>query len=404
MCFNEGSLQAHLDLELPAPEAEKVEAHLARCPRCRSLLAKLKENSLFVSRQLPAYAALLEKSGLKTDPGQFFACARERRNGGRVKFHWKGAISMFSRNKKAVTAAALTAVVAICFSFSPVRSFAGNLLTIFRVERMQTITISPEDIAQLQEVFEKGAGGADIGNLGRFEVAGGQEALRNVTPDGVREAVDFPVRLPANLKGYKEPALSISPETTVSITLDTVKANQLLRSLGSVQLLPEALNGQTFTVKIPRAVIAEYYPVKDNQPEGLFIAQGRSPELAAPEGVDMTALREALLSIPALPENLRRQLAAVTDWQHTVLIPNIGGSSTEVAVNSAMGVYITPPGQPSGTGSLTGPQSHVREPDVAQIEESATHALIWQNGDIIYCIAGPELGLEEALAIAKQVK
>jgi len=309
----------------------------------------------------------------------------EGNKGGKVKFNWKGAIPMFAKNKKSLTAAALIAVLAVCFSFSPVRSFAGNLLTVFRVERMQTITVSPEDIAQLQEVFEKGAGGVDIGNLGRFEVAGGQEATRNVTPDSAQKAVDFPVRLPADLRGYKEPALSVSPETTVSITLDTAKANQLLRSLGSAQLLPEALNGRTFTVKIPRAVIAEYYPVKDDQPGGLFIAQSRSPELTVPEGVDMAALRDALLSIPALPENLRRQLAAVTDWQHTVLIPNIGGSSTEVAVNGTTGVYITP-----GSSGKYVPEE--------------TNTLIWQKDGVIYCIAGPELSLEEALTAAKQMK
>lgn len=292
---------------------------------------------------------------------------------------------MFGKYKKAAVAVALAAVLAIGFGFGPVRSFAGNLLTVFRVERVQTITVSPEDLAQLEKAFQEGKGKVDVGNLGKFEVSGKQEVIRKVSPAEAKNAVDFPLMLLKDLPGYRGPVLGLSSGTAVNITLDTEKVNQLLKSLGGSKFLPQELNGRTFTLKTPAAVSAEYAAAND-QSKRILIVQGRSPELTVPAGADMAAIRETLLAVPALPENLRRQLAAVSDWQHTILIPNIEGSSAEVTVNGARGVYITPPrpdGGPDGTGMA---------------------GLSWQANGVVYFVGGPGLSRQDALTLAGKLK
>jgi hypothetical protein len=132
---------------------------------------------------------------------------------------------------------------------------------------------------------------------------------------------------------------------------------------------------------VPDAVSARY-----QTPDGsgeLFLAQARSPEIQVPSGVDENAVRDALLSIPVLPENLRKQLAAINDWQHTLLVPNINGSTTQVTVNGEEGVFIR-----SNAGSGHG----------------QTNSLVWHDNGVIRMLCGNNLALEQATAIASSMK
>jgi hypothetical protein len=70
----------------------------------------------------------------------------------------------------------------------------------------------------------------------------------------------------------------------------------------------------------------------------------------------------------------------VNDLQHTLLIPNVEGRSSEVDVNGTTGVLIT-----AG-------------------DAQDTISLVWQQNDIIYIVAGTGLDVDYALAIAAEMK
>ena len=46
MCYDEGTLQAYLDRELPGRKRWEIEAHIATCSRCAGLVARLQDASL----------------------------------------------------------------------------------------------------------------------------------------------------------------------------------------------------------------------------------------------------------------------------------------------------------------------------------------------------------------------
>jgi hypothetical protein len=114
------------------------------------------------------------------------------------------------------------------------------------------------------------------------------------------------------------------------------------------------------------------------------VGQSRSPEIKTSSDVEVKTIRDALLSIPALPDSLRKQLQAVDDWKHTLLIPNVDGSSQEVAVNGTTGVFIAGGADRNG-GTGTG-------------------SLIWQQNGVVYVMAGAGLDLDTALNLAGQMK
>lgn len=299
---------------------------------------------------------------------------------------------MKSKYKKAVAALATGAALFTLFSFAPVRATAADLLKIFRVDKIQTIAIDPADMRQLEDVLRKQGGKADIRNFGAVE-SSGHMSTSKVSLEEARKAVDFPLSLPADAPaGYTAPVYTRLTGTEVSFNLNAGNINSTIKALGGDKFLPAELNGKTFTLKVPNAVTAEYKSADGSKT--LFVGESKSPEIQVPSGVDENAVRDALLSIPVLPENLRSQLAAINDWQHTLLIPSIDGSTTEVAVNGSQGVFMQSPAGNYQHGDQNGQGSAGRQ----------INSLIWQDNGVIHIISGEALSQEQAAAVASAMK
>jgi len=368
MCYEKGILQAYIDNELNSEQRREITRHMEKCAKCSCVLEELQSNSNFVNLCMNQYLANLTTTNKALTNGL--------RNNKLYRF--RRSFNVMKPYKKFIATAAMAAVLFTAFSFPAVRSMAGEFLTVFRMEKVQTITVNPGDIEQLERAIDEGTGNVNIDNFGKVEVTGKQEAVP-VTIAQAAEAVDFAVKLPQPA-GYNETELQKITASTANLTLDVASVNSLLQSLGSTKLLPESLDGQTFTMHMPTAIIAKY----DLGNDMLTVTQARSPEMKAPSGVDVQAIKDALLNVPALPENLRNQLLAVDDWQHTVLIPNMNGASMDVIVNGSQGVFVD--------GSTRKDNS------------AAMSFLVWQNNGVVYTISGTNLDKLSALAIAGQMK
>lgn len=380
VCYNTGCLQAYLEGEVTAGQKAEIEEHLAACRLCREKYEEIKENQAFANGRLAGYMQLLGRENFDTEAAwDRFKGEYVHRQESKQKsaFAWKGVLKMMSRYRAAATAAVLVLAMAVSFSFGPVRSAASELLTVFRVEKVKTVNITPADIASIEKAMREGAGQVDIDNFGELEFSGSQKAEKTTMAEA-SGAVDYKIKLPGGLPGYGEPEVYLNSGGTLDFTLDTVNINSFLQSIGSEKILPDELNGKTFTFKIPAQITAKYPGAGNSE---VIIGQGRSPELAAP-GSDVLAIRDALLAVPFLPDNLRSQLASINDWQHTFIVPNIEGSSQEVMVAGTEGVFISPPeGAEAAGGSC----------------------LIWQRAGVVYGISG-DLALEQALEIANSMK
>lgn len=383
VCYNTGSLQAYLDGEITGSEKAEMEEHIRTCSLCSEKFAQARENQAFASSMLAGYMSSLGRGEVDTSAAwnRFKGECVHRQDSKNIGSHTgKGVLTMLSRYRAAATAAVVVLALAFSFSFGSVRSAASELLTIFRVEKVQTVNITPEDMTSIEKAMREGAGQVDIENFGKLEFNGNQKPEK-MTMESARGAVDFQLNLPAILPGgYSGPEIFLESGGTMNLTLNTVNINQFLQSFGSEKLLPDELNGKTFTVEIPAQIIAKYTGVNNSQ---ITVNEGRSPELVAP-GSDVVAIRDALLAIPFLPDNLRSQLASINDWQHTFIVPNVGGSSQEVNVAGAQGVFVKPP---EGANSEAG---HVS-------------SLIWQKDSVVYAVSG-SLTLEQALDIANTMK
>lgn len=386
MCYDRGSLQAFLDHEVTNSQREEITEHLAVCAVCREILGELAKNQQFTDELVLNYLASLEnpnpsevwkhlhKTILQVDP--FF----DNRTNRSINHASKGVFNMIKKYRGVAVAATVAVAVTVSLSFAPVRAIASEFLNVFRVNNFQTVSISPSDLPQIEKALRQGSGKVTLGNLGQVEMirtgAGG-----GVTLAEAKESVDFPLIIPQTLPaGYTLKGYQRMSGSTLNFTLDTQKTNDILKSFGATTLLPDTLNGKTFTAKIPVVISATY-----DGPEKLTITQTRSPQLTAPSDTDSNTIRDAILALPFLPDDLRRQLAAINDWQHTFVVPNLNGSTQTITVAGASGVFIAAPQE-------------------SQMPKHAvSNALIWQKGGVIYAITG-NLTLEQGLIVANSMK
>lgn len=373
---DEGRLMALLDGELDARERIEIEHHLAACPPCRARLQELRSARREVEESLNAYMGFLEKMEFPTHE------AWQRWQSQQVK---KGAMNMFTRVKRSVSAAAACLLVAGALTLQPVQTAAANFLQIFRVSQMTTVPISQRNLeAMVQELRQKG-GQVKLRELGRISIDGAQGDAMTKEAQSWAEAVSVLGRtlaepaVPPSL-GLKQSNLSYGREFTVKFTLNVDKMNELLRALGSKKFLPPELNGREFSIRFPSIVEASYVPGEPTS-RYLHLSIMGAPEIRVPAGVDVDELRSLLLELPILPPDLKERLASVRDWQHTLILPNIDGQGHEVKIGNTIGLLYQ-----SGN------------------DKNHSVALVWQQGDLWFILSGAGLTEEQALSIAQSLE
>lgn len=375
-----GSLQGFLDGELNNELRAELLLHLEICPECRKNLVTLRENQAFTNQRLASYVNFLHsESNIEQAWRQFTNKQTGYGNTGSKKtgYNKKGVFNLLAKYRIQAVAAIVVLGIALTFSFSSVRTAAGELLSIFRVEKVQTVDISPSDLAKIEQALQRGVGQVDLSNFGKIEFDG-KPSNRVVTLQDASQAVDFQLKLPAVLpEGFKLQSLEADTTATMNFTLDTDKTNQVLKGLGSPKMLPAEMNGKTFSLVKPAIITARY----EGAGSYITLSQARSPELITPDTASSLAIRDALLALPFLPATLRNQLTAIDDWQHTFPVPNIKGSSQEVQVAGTRGVFIAAPAE------------NTQQPE----------NLIWQKNSVVYALSG-DFTVDQALKIADSMK
>jgi len=371
VCREEGTLQAYLDGELDVDMAAQVAGHVAGCGACRERLDELEALAAGSTAALAPYrretaAAVrpVRVPRMRHLPYRYRPLTKTRRFA-----------NMVQRHKWFAGAAAAVLALAVFLSWAPGRGLAAQFLNIFRMERIQVVEITPEDMAQLERFLDGQGGEVDIKNFGRVEFEPPTEWLVEADPSQVEDLSGLKLHLHATLAGRERTEIVIEQPPTITFTPDVEGLNNYLRRHGPV-LVPPELAGKSFTINLPPLVRVQY----GQSAEGFAVYAARDLTIDAPQGVDLVSLRQALLRLPFLPENLRRQLAAIEDWQHTLPIPVTQHMPVhEITVHGNQGVYFD--SDPTDTSGVI---------------------LAWRQGDGWRAISG--LSLEEALRVAAEVK
>lgn len=388
-CYDEGAWQTYLDGEQTSDTEATMTEHVKTCSTCAEKLASVKENSLFSFDKIAIYAQALGESHTKKVP--------------HLK-NPKGVFTMFSKYKKIAVAAGLIIAIGCSFSYAPVRAVAQEFLTLFRVENVQTIAINPQDLNKIQQAFNGMEGKLDIKNFGSITSNGFGPSEGNITLEQAKAKSDIPVLMPEYMPlNYKEINIDVRPGGTVNFTLDVNKTNDLITALGGKELLPQELNKQTFSLSVSDSLSLSLRNTKKGEAyQQVSILRTKSPVIKAPKGTNISDIRKALLSLPVIPENIRQQLAAIEDWQSTLVIPATNDRQVNtINIDGVSGIFVSNKESQnnnvvikmSSNGSTTSMKQMRRE-----------HGFIlWQKDGIITVVDG-NLDFEELKKVAESLR
>lgn len=263
---------------------------------------------------MPATQGILGMQGTGTQVVQ----STKKEAGAKARFGTGGAWRTERPAKRRLRRGSVVAaaVMAVCLLASPWgdRTLAAMLHT-FRVQHVVGVGISPDDMAAISGLLERGSPDGDrrfeLAQYGTLTQSGGGED-RTVTWEEAKNRMGAPL-----LQLDSPDAPSFQPASTLTFRLNVKAVNRLLTRLGSSTALPAEADGKAITLHIPDGIAME--GTLAGKPARLL--QFGKPELTVEGGIDASVVREAILGLPVLPDSLRTKLAAIGDWQSTLPVP-----------------------------------------------------------------------------------
>lgn len=301
----------------------------------KELQAALDQLSVLAPTETPsksaAYARLQATSDIRNPKSEI-------KNGG------------FTMFRKRTLAAGLSAVlfIAILFSFPAVRAAASDFLGLFRVQKFAPISISPGQMAVLEQLAEEGMA---PGDLRINNEPGALVPVDSLIEAGIQTGLDV-----RTISDLGDPAaIAVVDGGDGSLRIDLVAARALMEAAGAdPALLPDNIDGAKVHVTV-------FPGVQQSWGDAYSFVQAPSPWVDYPQEIDPQVLGEAALQVLGTDPAEAQRIAQSIDWAGTLLMPIPSEMVTyrEVTVDGVSGVALEPL---DGSGG----------------------ALMWQKDGIIY--------------------
>ena len=256
-------------------------------------------------------------------------------------------------NRKTTTILATVVVLIVAaFSFPTVRAAASEFLGLFRVQKFSAISISPEQIAILEQLGEEGL------VPGEFEIISepGEMALATTLREAANET-GLDAHTIASLG--RPDGIYVTGGGSGRFIIDAAASQKILETVGAdPTLIPNSVDGDRIDVVISAGIQQEWA-------NGTFLVQMESPIVQYPDSLDPAVLGEALLQVLGMSEAEAQRLAKSIDWTSTLLlpVPTDVASFNEVTIQGESGLALT---------SLQGGET----------------VLLWQKDGMVYVLGG----------------
>jgi hypothetical protein len=345
-CLTNGELRAFVD-EAVTRECWSIWAmHIDHCPNCRERLALIVDNADAVATMLYAIAP----APARIDEDRALREAHARRWTRESKVSWAKGDTLMSRfgrvgRRGAIAGVAVIALMIAVIAAAPIGSLADNMLNGFRVQQFSAITfplnlVDSSAASSLPGSSTSGSSSlsSDMGSFVQSELMGLGQPSTTLSKSSLKTAnsvtdaqthLNGDMELPSSLSTFSgvTPTVYLTDAGTVSYKLNVQKARDLF-ALGKLDPAPlpdpSAYPTVNFSLNVPAGAALDY----ELNGKHLVVAQMESPTLNIPSSVDISLLRDELLSSGYLPPDTVTQLRAVTDWQHTLIIPVPDGATT----------------------------------------------------------------------------
>lgn len=245
------------------------------------------------------------------------------------------------RMKKRWLSGATAAVVAGLLLFSPWgQNVMASMLSTFRVQHFETISFSESDLSGFRQALTKGTNGTrqlDLERYGEIEQQGGGES-RTVDQAEAASIAGHPLKL---LPGADYGAIKYQPQQELIFKLHPKEINTMIAYLGGTTKFPDSIDNQPIKLHLP-GTLTMVVREDASHPAIKQLVQLQSPTLDVPEDVDLEQVRQAVLDLPMLPDDIRTQLAGIGDWRTTLPIPSFSqGGARKMTIEGNEAILLT---------------------------------------------------------------
>ena len=389
--INDGQLRAALDGELASDELK----HLESCQQCQS------RQKMLAAQIRPVVDRLRFLSSPTQDMSLSTSTAWKKFNHEKLTQKETSMFRKLFASPLVRYGASAALVIALILAFPATRALAGELLNLFRVQR---VTVVPVDFTGMQQL--DGVVGQDISQLISDSVTMQKEPSDPVnvaSADEASQLAGFNIRAP---QGLTPSRISVMGGASFSFTIDSAKAQALLDEAGRSDLvLPEEVDGADVSVNIPSSVSLAFgtCPEPSNESEAererqremetsgspgrvyadcIILAQIPSPEVSAPASLDIAKLAQIGLEFTGMTSEEAAEFTSTVDWTSTLVVPVPRNAATnqQVAVDGVTGTLIERPS-----------------------DDAPQFALFWVKDGIIYTIGGLGSNSHKAFEIANSL-
>lgn len=385
-CIESGTLQAYLDDELSREEKKRVMQHLETCESCRSYLKELRDFDAFAIEEL-------EEEDLDVDTDAAWATFEQRLsqsttsksprpvesfevNSKQQPEQRKGWNKLKTTTKKWLISGAAAATLFGSLAIPQVQVAADQFLSIFRVDQVEMVKITTSDIEEVEQFLMRSEEGTyTLQGLGEVKLAESDQQRKQF--ESLEEAKQEGFDL-AKVPGYDFSYISVSPSYKLTLTLDVNKANSMLQQIGADAKFDEQLDNKPFSIKVENTLRADY----GNAKHTIAFTKTKLPEITVPKDVSISELRDTMLALPFIPQNVKDQIRSIDQIEKTLPIPYVqkeGSTTKEITVNGSKGHAMT--------------------------YHNQTY-MVWQQNGYVYMLEGysKDLTIEKLIQFANQIQ
>lgn len=361
----EGLLRRLLDEPAGVPDRDR--AHVAGCPQCLAALAEARRDADLVGATLATegapdvdagwrrLTATLPTTGPATGPTTAPAARPERVRPSRSRGFRRPAAAVLAFG--VVLAGAGTAA-------------ATDWLQVFRTEEVAPLSLSTSDLVALPDLSAYGdvelTGDPDVHDVADAATAAEESRL------DVPEVAD----LPRGVTG--EPTISVGGQLSATFTYSADRAAQAAAAAGeTLPPPPPGLDGSSVRL-VAGPGVAQVWSSESGLP-ALVVGRAVAPS-AYSSGVPFETVRDHLLSLPGLPEDVAAQLRSFTADGDTLPIPVPADlvSSSTAEVDGAEATVLTS-------------------------RDGAMAAVVWVSDGVVTAVGG-SLDTDELLSVARDLR
>jgi len=286
-------------------------------------------------------------------------------------------------------AAASIAVVGFAFTLPPVQAAAEVFLDLFRVKQFTGVQFDPERLRGLET-----SGLSPEAIFGAVEpLTPPPQPVSYATAADAGAAAGIRVRTPAWVpNGYSSTGFMASSEMAARITINIAGLQAVLDTLGLPDVeLPQGLDGQTATVRLPPVVTQTFVNRDLVVPDSgevieraVHVIQAQSPDVSFPAGLDLSNLAYAGLRVLGMSRDEAYRMSVTIDWRSTLIVPVPSRAAAYRPINVAGNEGLLIEGLAAG-------------------EKLPGGVLMWSAGGETFAVAGAASG-EELLEIAQTLQ